>query len=456
MVVSDFFGAGHKRRRHTLEIRYKNRSQNKTICASLPKHYVMLRYLSFFLIFWVVSPVFSQTLEDKAAQVKTELQQIEDQKKKALRKLEAIKFDMIRRDLEQLGLPAILPGNQLVFHSALALEYSENHEQARWVAHIITPDVLVGQVTRSNDFRVDSSITSGSAEEADYFLKYAQADGSFKYDGFGYDRGHLAPSADFRWSQIALSESYLYSNMSPQKAEFNRGAWGQLEDRIRGYLYRHPETQLYVVTGPVLQEGLPVIERGTNKVSIPKYYWKVALDLKNRKAIGFLMPNQTITYPLATFSVPINRIEAETGLDFFNKLPDDLEELLESQNDNKDWLPEIAAGDVEPVYPPSLPPNHFNTVQAKNLAGQNQSCWVCGTVVSARISRSGNVLLNLDKQFPNQVFTVFIRKEHIPNFPFNPDQELKGRVICARGRVIDQDGTPGMFIEGENDLEFRD
>src|SRR5690606_2430798 len=101
--------------------------------------------------------------------------------------------------------------------------------QARWVAHIILPDIIDGQVTRSNDFRVDPMVRSGTAVEADYFLQSQKPDGTIEYDGFGYDRGHLAPSADFRWSESALSESYYYSNMSPQLAEFNRNGWAELE-----------------------------------------------------------------------------------------------------------------------------------------------------------------------------------------------------------------------------------
>jgi len=414
-----------------------------------------IKSLSFFFLLLSAS-LTAQTLEDKSARVKSAIEQLERQKAAYLEQLEGIKFDMIQRDLDAVGLPKSLPGATIVRHSALALEYSEQHEQARWVAHIITGDILSGQVFRTNDFREDPSISTGSAVEADYFLKKMNVDSTYTYDGFGYDRGHLAPSADFRWSKKALSESYYYSNMSPQKPEFNRGAWGQLEDRIRGYLYRHPETQLYVVTGPVLPDTLSVITRGLNQVSIPIYFWKIVLDLKHKKAIGFLMPNQNISYPLATYSVPINRIEAETGLDFFSALSDDLEETLENQRINEDWLPEVAGGDVEPVYPPGLPPNHFNTVQAKNLAGSNKVATVCGTVVGARTSRAGNVLLNLDKQFPNQVFTVFIKKEHLQNFPYNPEQVLQGKVIYVKGKVIDLDGTPAMFIENDKALIIKE
>ncbi|MBL7775846.1 MAG: DNA/RNA non-specific endonuclease, partial [Saprospiraceae bacterium] len=331
-------------------------------------------------------------------------------------------------------------------------EYSEPHEQARWVAHIILPDIARGTVFRSNDFRPDTLVPTGSAVEADYFLKTMNANGTWEYDGFGYDRGHLAPSADFRWSATALSESYFYSNMSPQLAEFNRGGWSELEALLRGYVTGHPGVQLYVVTGPVLEAGLPVIERGVNRVAIPKQFFKVALDWTNRRAIGFVMPNARISYPLESFAVSVDAVEQLTGLDFFNALPDSVENAVEAQVEPAAWLPQVAQGDVEPLAQPGLPPNHFNTVVGGRYAGQNTEVTVCGTVVGSRYSRTGNLWLNLDKQFPNQIFSVFIRKEDLANFSEDPKVALENRQVCFTGKVETFNGTPTINIEREESL----
>lgn len=396
-----------------------------------------------------------QSINEKLQLATTQLIGIDQQRQQLADKIELLKLEKIQQSMEEAGLPALQPGDELVRHAAFTLAYANKFEQARWVAHMIIPDVIKGTVFRTNDFRVDEKVKAGSATEADYFLKKMKPDSSFEYDGFGYDRGHLAPSADFRWSRIALSESYYYSNMSPQLADFNRGSWGDLEDAVRGYMYSHPSTELYVVTGPVLKEGLPVIERGINKVSIPEQYFKVVLDLNNKKAIAFLMPNQAITKPLKSFATSINEVEKLTGLDFFNKLPAALQEQVESQSDATDWLPAASASDVEPLAQEKLERNHFNTTVAKQWIGQNQEVSVCGTVVGARLSRAGNVLINLDKQFPNQVFTVFIKKEDIVNFNYDLTEVLKNKVICVKGKVINQGGTPTMYIENQNALSVQ-
>ncbi|MBU6343460.1 MAG: DNA/RNA non-specific endonuclease [Bacteroidetes bacterium] len=397
----------------------------------------------------------AQSLEDQISGLNQEVKALEQQKMGVLGKIEDLKFKKIQRDLDAVQLPKLQAGDVLVRHSALALAYCEEHEQARWVAHIILPDIITGTVFRSNDFRPDPDVPSGSAVETDYFLTSRKPDSTLVYDGFGYDRGHLAPSADFRWSQKALSESYFYSNMSPQLGAFNRDIWGDVEDQIRGYIFRNKQSQLYVVTGPVLSPDLPVIQRGVNQVSIPRQYWKIALDLEKRRAIGVIMPNQAITDPIANFAVTIDQVEALTGLDFFSKLPDSLENALESQLILDDWFPKGSnAADVQPLRAPELPRNHFNTTQAKLYINKKDQVDVCGTVVSARRSKNGNILMNLDKQFPNQVFTVFIKKENIPNFSYDPEQAFKNKSVCVHGRVIDLDGVPAMFIENENAVKL--
>jgi len=357
--------------------------------------------------------------------------------------IEELKLQRVGEDLRAIGRPA----GAVVEHAALHLSYDENHEQARWVAHIIRPEIVDGAVFRSNDFRPDPLVASGTAVEADYFLKYLQPDSSYRYDGFGYDRGHLAPSADFRWSAQALSESYFYSNMSPQRAEFNREGWAEVERVLRGYIYAHPGTQLYVVTGPVLKPGLPAIERSINKVSIPEQYFKVALDLERGRAIGFLMPNAKIDYPLGHYAKTIDEIETLTGLDFFNLAPN--QASFEAAIDKSIRLPEVAAGNVEPVAAHSLPKGHYNTVMAQGQMGNGREVIVTGTVVSTRYSRSGNLWMNLDRKFPNQVLSVFIRKKDLVNFSFDP-QSLEGKIINVKAKVEDFNGVATMNVAGED------
>jgi endonuclease G len=88
-------------------------------------------------------------------------------------------------------------------------------------------------------------------------------------------------------------------------------------------------------------------------------------------------------------------------------------------------------------------------------SGKNESITVCGTVVSTKRSAKGNVFLNLDKAFPNQVFTVSIFKDKLLNFSYSPDEELLGKTICIEGKVSDFNGTPSMSIANENAIRVQ-
>lgn len=395
-----------------------------------------------------------QPLEAQIEALEGELHALKQREAQLQQELETLKLQKLRTDLRTYGLPALRAGEELIEHTAFFLVYDEAHEQARWVAHIISPEVLKGNVSRTNDFRPDPKISTGSAVEADYFLKYLQPDSTYEYDGFGYDRGHLAPSADFRWSQQALSESYFYSNMSPQRPELNRGKWAELEGMLRQYLQRSPHTQLYVVTGPVLHDSLPRIERSLNGLSIPQQYFKVVLDLNQQRAIGFILPNEACELPIESYAVTVDSVEALTGIDFFPALPDEQESQLESQTDSRLWLPDEQQEDVRPLDPESLPKNCFNTLTARSLAGTGYEVGICGTVVSTRLTRNGHVFINLDKKFPNQIFTVVIWKDNLLNFSYQPHIELQGRKICVEGTIRLSQGTPSMDIQHEKAITF--
>lgn len=362
--------------------------------------------------------------------------------------MEDLRMEDLRRQMKAVGFPS----EDAIEHSAMFLAYSEDHEQAAWVMHMLVPEVISGKVGRTNDFRPDPKVSTGTAVEEDYFLKTLEADGTYSYDGFGFDRGHLAPSADFRWSEKALSESYYYSNMSPQRAEFNRGVWAELEDAMRAYLYRNPNQSLFIVTLPVLHETLPKIDRSINGVSIPEHYIKVALDLEKGRGIAFYMPNQSIESTLSSYAISIDEAERLSGFDFFPRLEAAVIDPIEAAFSIEDWLSAEALVDVEPLYPPDLPKGHFNTTQAKQHVGKGRTVIICGKVVGTRTSRSGNVWINLDKAYPNQVFSVYIRKEHLVNFPYDPEEALKDQTLCFEGLVTNTGGSPTMRIERDEQV----
>ena len=209
---------------------------------------------------------------------------------------------------------------EIIKHTYYTLSYSEEHEQAEWVYYELNPAMVGGTATRSDKFREDPSVTTGSAALADY-------------KSSGYDRGHLCPAASMSISQTAMDESFYLSNMSPQVPSFNRGGWKKLEEQVREWA--KSEKQLFVISGPVLKAGLPTI--GANEVSIPEQYYKVIYAPLANRMIAFLMPNATISRPIPSYAVPVDSIEALTGIDFFSALSDSLENRMESTSELSSW-----------------------------------------------------------------------------------------------------------------------
>ncbi len=222
-----------------------------------------------------------------------------------------------------LELPASRPGDVIIEHTGYTLCYNEEHEQPDWVAYELTRAEVYGAEDRADDFRPDPTVKTGSATLDDY-------------KGSGYDRGHLIPAADLKWSAEAMSDSFYLSNMSPQDPQFNRGIWGTLEGVVRNFAAS--EGNVYVVTGPVLTDG-PYSTIGKNNVSVPKQYYKVVLDYAEPeiKAIGFLLPNEGSKKSVQSFACSVDTVEEATGLDFFPLLPDDIEAKLESSYDVRLW-----------------------------------------------------------------------------------------------------------------------
>lgn len=411
-----------------------------------------MKYLFvFFILSCCCSFLYSQDIKQEITDLNNSIQSHQISIDTLKLRKEKLSLELLSSNLKKNGLPKIKVGEELIEHSALMLVYSEEHEQAKWVAHIISTEIIDGAVGRTNDFRIDPEVKTGSSEEIDFFLK-EEIDGNMVYDGFGYDRGHLAPSADFRWSSIALSESYFYSNMSPQVDVFNRDGWAKLEGMLRGYVYEN-NVPLYIVTGPVLNEDLDPILRSKNKVSIPKYFFKIAYDLQNEKAICFLMPHQELEYPIESYAISIDSLEQITSIDFSPSLDDDIEGKIEAENDFLHFMPSKRKGDVLPLK--ILPKNSFNSVDAKQMMDTGKKIKVCGTVVSTHKSKKGNVFLNLDKSFPNQIFSATIWQSNAINFSYNAEIELKGQQVCLTGKVVNFKGTPSMYLDNEKQIKFN-
>ena len=204
----------------------------------------------------------------------------------------------------------------IIKHHYYTLSYSEEHEQAEWVQYKLQPHLFDKNISRTNNFRKDPFVKALSAQLTDY-------------KSSGYDRGHLAPAGDMKYNINAMSESFYLSNISPQNPSFNRRIWRMIENKFRDWASEYGE--LIIITAGVLhQEQLDTI--GENNISVPKYYYKVAIDPSNHKRnIALLIENKSSKEPIVNYVVSIDSLESFTGIDFFHHLDKDIQNEIESQ-----------------------------------------------------------------------------------------------------------------------------
>ncbi|PHQ28179.1 DNA/RNA non-specific endonuclease [Leeuwenhoekiella nanhaiensis] len=218
-------------------------------------------------------------------------------------------------------LPAAT-SNQIINHDYYTLEYNEEAEQASWVAYTLTKDQLVDAELSRPYFEVDPAVKTGAAHWRNY-------------KNSGYDRGHLCPAGDRRFSPQAYDETFLTSNISPQLREFNGGIWNRLENQVRDWARRYGE--LTVVTGGLLED--PVAKIGEEEVYVPSAFYKIVIRKESSgfTALAFLVPHSESDQDLKAFVVTIDAIEELTKLDFFPQLDDATETQLEASNSVTDW-----------------------------------------------------------------------------------------------------------------------
>ncbi len=229
-------------------------------------------------------------------------------------------IDSIWNAQPNFHIPEYSQNDQIIHHSAFSLSYNEIHEQANWMGYTLTDKNLAYGFERESDFLPDPLVKTGTSDDIDF-------------QNSGFDRGHLAPAADMAWSSKSMHESFYYSNISPQWPAFNRGVWKKSEMMVRHWAMKY--SKIYVVTGPVLVDGLEKI--GVNRVSIPNAFYKVVLFRKNSQllAVAFLIPHEASKMSIKYFSVPVDSVEKITGINFFSQLPNDIEDLIESKNNLK-------------------------------------------------------------------------------------------------------------------------
>ncbi len=225
------------------------------------------------------------------------------------------------KDLE-IPVSLIPRQEQIIHHKGYTVSYNKELKIPNWVSYELTRQETKGKEKRSDNFIADPLVKGAIATNADYARS-------------GYDKGHMAPAADMKWSPEVMKESFYFSNMCPQHPQLNRRGWKNLEEKIRDWAIA--DSAIIIICGPIINQSSRTI--GKNKVAVPERFFKVVLSpfVKPVRGIGFLFNNRQAVEPLSTYAVTIDSIEKLTNMDFFSPLPDEIENEVEANADYYQW-----------------------------------------------------------------------------------------------------------------------
>ncbi len=168
---------------------------------------------------------------------------------------------------------------------------------------------LTGEQARTDNFQADPDLPPGGRAELN------------DYRRSGFDRGHMAPAADFSGSASEMDQSFLLSNMVPQNGDLNRHVWAGLESATRACA--KTLGAVHVLTGPIFDDKVKVI--GPDRVEVPDMLYKIVVGPRGNSR-AFLMPNKSLSSDtsFARYEVPIAEVERLSGITFFPGSPLDV------------------------------------------------------------------------------------------------------------------------------------
>lgn len=204
-----------------------------------------------------------------------------------------------------------------------SVSFNEDNRTPNWVAWELLGSETEGDVSRDDKKFWQDTEVEGCPETSDYTKS-------------GYDRGHMCPAADQKWSVEAMDDCFALTNIVPQSHELNAGAWQTLESKERKWAKR--DSAILIVCGPVYSSS--DTERiGKAGVRVPGAFFKVMVApyLENPRGIAFVYPNMSAPGNMENYVRTIRDVEKLTGFDFFHNLPDNVEEMVESTASFRDW-----------------------------------------------------------------------------------------------------------------------
>ncbi len=207
------------------------------------------------------------------------------------------------------GCPVGAPGiDDIVVREVYTLASNDLTKMADWVAYRVTSASIGPSGERR--WSADPWLSGDETLEPDDYEGAAKA--------LGIDRGHQAPLASQSGTPFA-GDTNVLSNITPQGAALNQGAWQRLEAREND-LARSGDTVVHVLTGPLFERVVPPLPRADERHRVPSGYWKVVATPDGRLAAFIMDTAAPRTFDHCAARVTLEEIELRSRLALFPRL----------------------------------------------------------------------------------------------------------------------------------------
>lgn len=236
--------------------------------------------------------------------------------------------------------------SQLLIRVAYLVSYNSKTQNPNWVSWHLTKEHTNGPYTRkgvpyySEDETIlgIGNITQETCKNG-YFVDLDSEEPRQQLDDwtkeYNMSHGHMCPAGDNRWDRTAMNQSFFLTNMCPQDSKLNSGGWNKLEEKCRSWANLYDD--IYIVTGPIFNRPITRF-LGNGRIAVPDSFFKVVLCLNGiPKAIGFIYKNDSSNQSMKNNVCSVDNVEHLTGMDFFSTLPDEIENVIESNSNLTLW-----------------------------------------------------------------------------------------------------------------------
>ena len=199
-------------------------------------------------------------------------------------------------------------------NSAYKLGFTENYGLPSWEMHKLEPKMLAGSAGGKEEWKSDSRVKGYKISTKD-----------ISNAGTNLEAVQLFPKEHAKNDTAAFESSFLTSNVLFMSKQLKESIWERINHSFEELAQKNGA--VYVISGSIFEkDSLKIKKILNNHVSVPSFFYKLALFVQDGKTVCkcYRFANRIPTdyernCDVEEFAYNLYQLEADTGLDFFDR-----------------------------------------------------------------------------------------------------------------------------------------